>query len=96
MPLPPVPAGNEIFGENFVVEEFEPIEALALRDNEQRRVIIELIKQSEKAYQDDRYDDKDFQITNQLSNEVISLPMHTELDDEQIEFITSSVLAYLT
>jgi len=51
---------------------------------------------NQKAYQDDRYDDKDFQITNQLSNEVISLPMHTELDDEQIEFITSSVLAYLT
>ena len=51
---------------------------------------------NQKAYQDDRYDDKDFQITNQLSNVVISLPMHTELDDEQIEFITSSVLAYLT
>ena len=51
---------------------------------------------NQKAYQADRYDDKDFQITNQLSNEVISLPMHTELDDEQIEFITSSVLAYLT
>lgn len=51
---------------------------------------------NQKAYQDDRYDNKDFQITNQLSNEVISLPMHTELDDEQIEFITSSVLAYLT
>ena len=51
---------------------------------------------NQKEYQDDRYDDKDFQITNQLSNEVISLPMHTELDDEQIEFITSSVLAYLT
>jgi dTDP-4-amino-4,6-dideoxygalactose transaminase len=51
---------------------------------------------NQKAYQDDRYDDNDFQITNQLSNEVISLPMHTELDDEQIEFITSSVLAYLT
>lgn len=51
---------------------------------------------NQKAYQDDRYDDKDFQITNQLCNEVISLPMHTELDDEQIEFITSSVLAYLT
>jgi dTDP-4-amino-4,6-dideoxygalactose transaminase len=51
---------------------------------------------NQKAYQDDRYDDKDFQITNQLSNEVTSLPMHTELDDEQIEFITSSVLAYLT
>jgi dTDP-4-amino-4,6-dideoxygalactose transaminase len=27
--------------------------------------------------------------------EVISLPMHTELDDEQIKFITDSVLEFL-
>jgi dTDP-4-amino-4,6-dideoxygalactose transaminase len=27
--------------------------------------------------------------------EVLSLPMHTELDDEQIKFITDSVLEYL-
>jgi dTDP-4-amino-4,6-dideoxygalactose transaminase len=30
-------------------------------------------------------------VTNQLVKEVISLPMHTELDDEQIKFITDSV-----
>jgi dTDP-4-amino-4,6-dideoxygalactose transaminase len=29
-----------------------------------------------------------------LVKEVISLPMHTELDDEQIEFITNSVLEF--
>jgi UDP-2-acetamido-2-deoxy-ribo-hexuluronate aminotransferase len=30
-----------------------------------------------------------------LVQEVLSLPMHTELDDEQIKFITDSVLEYL-
>ena len=50
----------------------------------------------QKAYQDERYNDEDFQVTNQLSKEVISLPMHTELDDEQIEFITTTVLSFLT
>src|SRR5690606_39192978 len=44
---------------------------------------------SQKAYADKRYNEADFPITNQLVKEVISLPMHTELDDEQISFITS-------
>jgi dTDP-4-amino-4,6-dideoxygalactose transaminase len=42
-----------------------------------------------KAYADDRYKEEDFPVTNQLVKEVLSLPMHTELDDEQIKFITS-------
>ncbi len=50
---------------------------------------------SQKAYRDTRYKDEDFPITNQLVKEVISLPMHTELDDEQINFITDSVLEFL-
>ncbi|AOW09225.1 DegT/DnrJ/EryC1/StrS family aminotransferase [Flavobacterium gilvum] len=49
----------------------------------------------QKAYLDVRYKEEDFTITNQLVTEVISLPMHTELDDEQIKFITDSVLEYL-
>ena len=49
---------------------------------------------SQKAYLDSRYKEEDFPITNQLVQEVISLPMHTELDDEQIEFITKSVLEF--
>lgn len=32
-----------------------------------------------------------FPVTNQLCNEVLSLPMHTELDGEQLNFITQSV-----
>ena len=49
---------------------------------------------SQKAYLDARYKEEDFPVTNQLVKEVISLPMHTELDDEQIKFITDSVLEY--
>ena len=50
---------------------------------------------SQKAYADVRYQEADFPITNQLVKEVLSLPMHTELDAEQIEFITNAVLTYL-
>jgi len=51
---------------------------------------------SQKAYQDKRYNESDFPITNQLVKEVISLPMHTELDDEQIDFITKTVIDFVT
>lgn len=50
---------------------------------------------SQKAYADTRYNESDFPVTNQLVKEVISLPMHTELDDEQIKYITDSVLEFL-
>lgn len=49
----------------------------------------------QKAYLDDRYNEADFPVTNQLVKEVISLPMHTELDDEQINFITSAVIDFI-
>jgi len=49
---------------------------------------------SQKAYLDSRYKEEDFPVTNQLVKEVISLPMHTELDDEQIKFITDSILEF--
>lgn len=50
---------------------------------------------SQKAYVDVRYKEDHFPVTNKLVQEVISLPMHTELDDEQIKFITDSVLEFL-
>ncbi len=49
----------------------------------------------QKAYQDERYNEADFPVTNQLVKEVISLPMHTELDDEQIEFITRTIIEFV-
>ncbi len=49
----------------------------------------------QKAYADSRYKEVDFEVTNQLVKDVISLPMHTELDDEQIEFITSTIKNFI-
>jgi len=49
----------------------------------------------QKAYLDARYNEKDFTVTNQLVKDVISLPMHTELDDDQIEFITSTIIKFI-
>jgi len=50
---------------------------------------------SQKAYADTRYKEENFPITNQLVNEVLSLPMHTELDQDQQKYITDSILDYL-
>lgn len=49
----------------------------------------------QKAYLDDRYNEADFPVTNQLVKEVISLPMHTELDEEQINHITQLVIGFV-
>jgi UDP-2-acetamido-2-deoxy-ribo-hexuluronate aminotransferase len=49
----------------------------------------------QKAYLDPRYKAGDFPVTEKLSHTVISLPMHTEMDQEQLDHITSSVLEYL-
>jgi dTDP-4-amino-4,6-dideoxygalactose transaminase len=50
---------------------------------------------AQKAYRDDRYNENDFKVTNELVDQVISLPMHTELDDEQIEYITNTVINFV-
>ncbi|WP_297702945.1 DegT/DnrJ/EryC1/StrS aminotransferase family protein [uncultured Eudoraea sp.] len=49
----------------------------------------------QKAYIDKRYKESDFPVTNELVKEVISLPMHTELEDDQISFITDTVIQFL-
>jgi len=49
----------------------------------------------QKAYQDDRYKEGDFPVTEDLCKRVISLPMHTELSDEQLNYITSSLLEFI-
>ena len=49
----------------------------------------------QKAYQDSRYNEADFTVTNQLVQQVISLPMHTELEDDQIEFITTKIKEFI-
>ena len=49
----------------------------------------------QKAYVDIRYKEEDFTVTNQLIDEVISLPMHSELDEDQIQFICKTIEAFL-
>ena len=49
----------------------------------------------QKAYKDSGYKEGDLPVTEMLSKSVISLPMHTELDEEQLEYITSSILEFV-
>ena len=49
----------------------------------------------QKAYRDERYQNGDFPIAERLAIEVLSLPMHTELDQEQLEKITSTLRGFV-
>jgi len=49
----------------------------------------------QKAYADERYNENDFKVTNELVKTVLSLPIHTELEDNQLEYITKTVLDFL-
>jgi dTDP-4-amino-4,6-dideoxygalactose transaminase len=48
----------------------------------------------QKAYYQES-NDVDFVNTDKLLDQVISLPMHTELDDEQLKYITDAVLEFM-
>ena len=45
----------------------------------------------QKAYTDINYNEENFKISNMMSEQVISLPMHSELDNDQIKFICNKV-----
>ena len=45
----------------------------------------------QKAYLDPRYKDGDFPVAERLADCVLSLPMHTELDEEQLTYIANNV-----
>ena len=51
---------------------------------------------TQKAYDADKYNHSDFSVTNDLCKCVLSLPMHTELDDDQLAYITDSLKEFLT
>ena len=48
----------------------------------------------QKAYRHLGYNENDFPVTTMLCNEVLSLPMHTELTEEQLSYIASSIRAW--
>lgn len=45
----------------------------------------------QKAYTDPRYKEGDFPVTEKLCSSVISLPMHTELTEEVLSYITNAI-----
>lgn len=49
----------------------------------------------QKAYQDSRYAVGRFPVAENLVNRVISLPMHTELSENQLNFITQTVKEFI-
>lgn len=49
----------------------------------------------QKAYKDVRYGEGAFPVAERLARCVLSLPMHTELDEEQLEYITGEVIRSL-
>lgn len=49
----------------------------------------------QKAYLDPRYKEGDFPVSEKLAETVLSLPMHTELDEEQTKYITTLILKYI-
>ncbi len=49
----------------------------------------------QKAYMNERYKSGDFPVTEKLCQSVISLPMHTELDEETLSYISGNVLNFV-
>ena len=48
----------------------------------------------QKAYKQEFFSEGDFPITNEVKNQVISLPMHTELSRKQINYITNTIISF--
>ena len=46
---------------------------------------------TQEAYRTPEMKDEDFEITNGLCKSVFSLPMHTELEEDELAFITKTV-----
>ena len=50
---------------------------------------------TQEAYGPENFKHEDFPVTNELCNSVISLPMHTELDEEQLTYVCKTLEAFL-
>lgn len=48
----------------------------------------------QKGYQESGFVEGDFPVSEELSQSVISLPIHTEMDNDKLEYITSKVIEY--
>lgn len=50
----------------------------------------------QEAYKNEKYPEGTFPVAEQLSKSVLSLPMHTELTEEQLKYITEGVIESVT
>ena len=50
----------------------------------------------QKAFLDMNYREGDFPVAEEMSKSVLSLPMHTELDEDQLAYITHHVIQYIS
>ena len=48
----------------------------------------------QEAYRSPEYDENDFPVTSDLCRQVISLPMHPDMEQEQLDYISSKVLKF--
>ncbi len=49
----------------------------------------------QKAYLDPRYKEGAFPVTEMLAKRVISLPLHTEMEEDQLDYITATLLEFI-
>lgn len=50
----------------------------------------------QKGYSNFGFKQGDMPLTEQLTSEVLSLPIHTELDQEQLDYITSHIISFIS
>lgn len=77
--------------------QLEGIDRTRLREQLAERGIASMIYypiplHKQKAFASDRYKPGDFPVTERLCECVLSLPMHTELDEEVLNYITKTIL----
>jgi dTDP-4-amino-4,6-dideoxygalactose transaminase len=48
----------------------------------------------QEAYKQEFFSEGEFPVTNEVKNQVISLPMHTELSRRQINYITNTIISF--
>jgi UDP-2-acetamido-2-deoxy-ribo-hexuluronate aminotransferase len=77
--------------------QLEGIDRTRLREKLAERGIASMIYypiplHKQKAFASDRYKPGDFPVTERLCECVLSLPMHTELDEEVLNYITKTIL----
>jgi len=52
------------------------------------------LETAQKAFEAYEHDAAFFPVSTMLKDEVLSLPMHTELTEEQLGYITKTILAF--